>query len=139
MKQREPISRIMTSQVITLNTSQSLAEAEEIFTKHNIRHIPVVSGTKLMGILSLTDILRISFVESYGDEEHSVDTAVYNILSIEQVMVTNPVTVSPTQTIKEVAQILSNKEFHALPVVEDGVLKGIVTTTDLIKYLLAQY
>lgn len=139
MKQREPISRIMTSQVITLNTSQSLAEAEEIFTKHNIRHIPVVSGTKLKGILSLTDILRISFVESYGDEEHSVDTAVYNILSIEQVMVTNPVTVSPTQTIKEVARILSNKEFHALPVVEDGVLKGIVTTTDLIKYLLAQY
>jgi len=139
MKQREPISRIMTEQVITLNTSQSLAEVEEIFKKHNIRHIPVVSGSKLMGILSLTDILRISFVESYGDDEQAVDTAVYNILSIEQVMVANPVTVAPSQTIKEVAQILSDKEFHALPVVEDGALKGIVTTTDLIKYLLAQY
>jgi CBS domain-containing membrane protein len=49
------------------------------------------------------------------------------------------VTVSPETTIREVAEILASREFHALPVVLDELLVGIVTTTDLIKYLLAQY
>jgi CBS domain-containing membrane protein len=49
------------------------------------------------------------------------------------------VTVAPETTIKEVAEILSKREFHALPIVEGDLLVGIVTTTDIIKYLLEQY
>lgn len=139
MKKREPVSNIMTSQVVTLNLTQSLDDAESMFKKHNFRHIPVVSGDKLIGMLSLTDLLRISFVDNYGDDEGAVDTAVYKMLSIEQVMVSKPVAVQADQTIREVAEILSKKEFHALPVLEGEKLVGIVTTTDLIKYLLEQY
>lgn len=139
MKKREPVSHIMTKQVVTLNLTQSLQEAEKLFNEHNIRHIPVVSGEKLIGMLSLTDLLRISFVDNYGEGEGSVDTAVYDMLSIEQVMVSKPVAVSSEAPIKEVAEILAGKEFHALPVVEGDSLVGIVTTTDLIKYLLEQY
>lgn len=61
------------------------------------------------------------------------------MFTIEQVMSKNLVTVSSTTTIKEVAEILSEKEFHALPVVDDSVLVGIVTTTDLINFLLKQF
>ena len=49
------------------------------------------------------------------------------------------VTVTTDTTVKEVAQILANKEFHALPVLKEGTLVGIVTTTDLINYLLDQF
>jgi CBS domain-containing protein len=56
-----------------------------------------------------------------------------------QVMVSNPVTVKSMQTIKEVAEILASREFHALPVIDGTKLVGIVTTTDLIKYLLEQH
>lgn len=129
----------MTAQVVTVNLTNSLDEAEALFKKHHIRHMPVVSGSKLIGMLSLTDLLRISFVDNYGEDEGHVDTAVYNMLSIEQVMVSNPVTVSSDLSIKEVAEILASKEFHALPVVDGERLVGIVTTTDLIKYLLDQY
>lgn len=139
MKKREPVSHIMTSQVITVNHSNSLEDAEKLFTKNNIRHIPVVSGEELIGMLSLTDLLRISFVDNFGDDEGTIDTAVYNMLSIEQVMVSKPVAVQQDATIREVAEILSTKEFHALPVVDGNKLVGIVTTTDLIKYLLEQY
>jgi CBS domain-containing protein len=139
MKKREPVSHIMTKQVITVNHSNSLEDAEKLFTKNNIRHIPVVSGDELIGMLSLTDLLRISFVDNFGDDEGSIDTAVYNMLSIEQVMVSKPVAVQHDATIREVAEILSTKEFHALPVVDGSKLVGIVTTTDLIKYLLEQY
>ena len=53
-------------------------------------------------------------------------------------MIGNLETVSPDTTIKEVAELLVKREFHSLPVVEKGKLKGMVTTTDLIKYLLKQ-
>lgn len=139
MKKRESIQNIMTKNVLTLNVTDSLETAEQIMTQNKVRHIPVVSGKKLVGMLSLTDLMRISFVDNFSEEDGMVDTAVYTMLSIPQVMVSNPETVSTTQTIKEVAELLATKEYHALPVVENGDLKGIVTTTDLIKYLLDQY
>ena len=54
-------------------------------------------------------------------------------------MAKNLVKVSPDTTIRETAEILASKEFHALPVCEGDLLVGIVTTTDLIKYLIDQY
>ena len=90
----------------------------------------------ILGMLSYTDLLRISFVDAIDDSETEVESMVYNLFTIEQVMAKNVVTVSSDTTIKEVAQILAKKEFHALPVVDDGALVGIVTTTDLLKFLL---
>ncbi|ASO05622.1 CBS domain-containing protein [Arenibacter algicola] len=139
MKKREPVSKIMTTDLVTINHTNSLFDAEKLFNKHKIRHIPVVNNKQIIGILSLTDLLRISFVDNYGEDDSQVDTAVYNMLSIEQVMVKDPVHIAPSLTIKEVAEILAKKEFHALPVVENGELVGIVTTTDLLNYLLEQY
>ena len=139
MKKRTPVSVIMTKNVITLNKADELTTAEKLFKENNIRHIPVVNGKTVVGMLSYTDLLRISFADAIDEEEKDVDTVVYNMFTIEQVMAKNLVTVSPTNTIKEVAEILSKKEFHALPVVEDGELVGIVTTTDLIYFLLEQF
>ncbi|WP_417857622.1 CBS domain-containing protein [Xanthomarina gelatinilytica] len=139
MKKRELVSKIMSTNLITVNLTNNLVDAEKLFNENSIRHIPVVSGDDIIGILSLTDLLRVSFVDTYGSDESNVDTAVYNMLSIEQVMVKNLVSVSSTQTIKEVAEVLAKNEFHALPVVDSGKLVGIVTTTDLLNYLLEQY
>jgi CBS domain-containing protein len=139
MKKNEPVSHIMTSNVLTVDINQSLDQVEKIMTRNHIRHLPVVSGDQLVGMLSLTDLLRISFADSLGDNEADIDSAMYELLSIEQVMVNHPQSVEEDTTIKEVAEILSKREFHALPVTRSGKLSGIVTTTDLIKYLLAQY
>ena len=139
MKKRVPISQIMTKNVVTISTNDDLVSAEELFKKYRIRHIPVVSGNAILGILSYTDLMRISFADAIDDNEYDVDTMVYNMFTIEQVMVKDVVSVPPTATVKEVAQFLALKEFHALPVVDDGKLVGIVTTTDLIRYLLDQY
>lgn len=139
MKNKVPISTIMTKNVIKLNTSDDLTKAETLFKKHHIRHIPVVNGNKIIGMLSYTDLLRISFVDAVDDEDEIVDATVYNMFTVEQVMAKNLVKVSPDTTIKETAEILASREFHALPVCEDDLLVGIVTTTDLIKYLIDQY
>lgn len=139
MRKRVPITEIMTKNLVTLTTKDDLVTAEELFKKHRIRHIPVVSGNKIKGILSYTDLMRISFADAIDEDEQDVDTMVYNMFTIEQVMVKDVATVPIEATIKEVAQFLSVKEFHALPVVDGDELVGIVTTTDLVKYLLEQY
>ncbi len=139
MKKQVPVSTIMTKNVIKLNLTDDLTKAEMLFKKHHIRHIPVVNSNKIIGMLSYTDLLRISFVDAVDDEDEVVDVTVYNMFTVEQVMAKKLVTVSPETTIKEVAEILSSREFHALPVVEGDLLVGIVTTTDIIKYLLKQY
>ncbi len=133
------VSTIMSKDVITLQCTDDLEAAEHLFKMNKIRHIPVVCDDEIKGMVSYTDLLRISFADAIGDDEMSIDSVVYNMFTIEQVMVKNLVSMPSTSTIKEVAELLSKKEFHAIPVVDNNKLVGIVTTTDLIKFLLGQF
>ena len=139
MKKREPVSQIMTASVITVDKNDhDLRDVKEIFRKEKIRHVPVMEGDKLVGIVSKNDINRLSFgalFENQGD----ADEAVLDMLSIDQIMSANPRSVTPETTIKEVAEIFASEHFHSLPVAENGSIKGIVTSTDVVKYLLEQY
>jgi CBS domain-containing protein len=139
MIRKAPVSTIMTKDVITLNNFDTLELAEHLFKSNHIRHIPVVKEDAIIGMLSYTDLLRISFADAVDEEEESVDAVVYNMFTIGQVMAKNVINVSSNASIKEVAEILSKKEFHAIPVVDNKKLVGIVTTTDLINYLLKQF
>jgi len=138
MRQKTLVSAIMTKDVITLSHQDNLETAERLFKSNHIRHIPIVEGKTIIGMLSYSDLLRISFADAIDDNESNVDTTVYNLFTIAQVMAKNLVSVSSSTTIKEVAEILSKKEFHAIPVVKEEKLVGIVTTTDLINFLLEQ-
>jgi CBS domain-containing protein len=139
MKKREKVSAIMTKEVLTININNSLREVNDIFLKNKIRHLPVVAGEKLIGILSHTDILRISFGNTFGEDQGGSDEAIFDMLSINQVMKHSPITVSANDTLRSAAELLADKEFHALPVVEADKLVGIITTTDIIKYFVERY
>lgn len=138
MKQRVPVTQIMSKDLVTLNPTQSLYDAEKLFNKHSIRHIPVVEGERIVGVISRSDLLRISFAD-LNENEETVDSVVYDMYTIPQVMTRVPVSVESDATVKEVAEILAKQSFHSIPVVDNGKLVGIVTTTDLINYLLEQY
>lgn len=138
MKHTVPISEIMTKNVITLHPKDSLYQAEKLFAKHNIRHIPVVENKRLVGMVSHTDLLRISF-SSLDRSDDSVVPILYEMFSIPEIMTRVPVFVEVDTTIKKAAEILARHSFHSLPVLDKGKLAGIVTTTDMINYLLAQY
>lgn len=138
MKKREPISHIMTKSVVTVNQNDDLTKVVEKLKANSIRHLPVVNGKKVVGIISRTDINRLTFGALFDGQEGS-DEAVLQILTIQQVMTSKPKTVSSDVIIRDLAEIFSKEEFHALPVVDNGELSGIVTTTDVIKYFLEQY
>ena len=138
MKRREPISHIMTKNVATVQVSDDLHDVIDLVKKNHIRHVPVLEGHDVVGIISSTDINRLTFSSLFENQE-GADEAILEMLGISQVMTQKPRTVEATLSIKEVAEILASEEYHALPVIENGQLAGIVTTTDVIKYLLEQY
>ncbi|MDX1830372.1 MAG: CBS domain-containing protein [Lutibacter sp.] len=139
MKRLEPVSKIMTTDLITLSLYDDLYKAEKLFKKHHIRHIPVVDNHHIVGMLNLSDLKKISFLDAFDSNEIRVDNVVYKMLNVEHIMVKNPIPVQVNATIKSVVEILAENDFHALPVVDKNELVGIVTTTDLLKYLLKQY
>lgn len=138
MKKNEPVRNIMSTSVVSVQLNDSLSDVSRLIKKHHIRHIPVERDNKLVGIISRTDIDRLTF-SALMPGEGDADESVFEMLTIGHVMTSKPRVVNDETTIHEVATILSKEEFHALPVVakEDAImLVGIVTTTDVIKYML---
>lgn len=138
MKIKVPVSDIMSKEIVKLNLSDSLSKAEQLFKNHKIRHIPVVSANKIVGMLSYTDLLKASFAD-FSDDDECVETTVFNMFSIEQVMTKDVISIPHYTTIKEAAEILNSHDFRALPVVQEEQIVGMITTTDLINYLISQF
>lgn len=137
MKKRTPVSQIMSSDIVTVNKTQTIKEVSELINNRSIHHVPVVSGKEVIGMLSSTDLQKISFINTV--EGGGITTAMWDVVSIEQVMSKNVETAQKDDTIYDVAKTLSTKDFHALPVMDKDEIVGIVTSTDLLKYLVEQY
>ena len=135
MKRNEPISKIMSTELQTVHHGQKLSEVREIMAENDIHHVPVVSGEKLVGLLSSADILKAS----YGNSQGEIDSTLDSTNDLEHLMKKEPQTVSSSATVRDAAEVLANGSFHCLPVVDEQRLVGLVTSTDLIRYLVDQY
>lgn len=135
MKKNEKIDRILTREVVTIHVGQAVSDVRKIFAKHGFHHVPVVSGNKLIGIVSASDLLGIS-IQGVGGDERSMDAYLDHQFSIAGLMKTDLKTLSLRSTIADAAEVLSDGSFHAVPVIdENDELKGLVTSTDLIRFL----
>ncbi|RRJ92372.1 CBS domain-containing protein [Paenimyroides tangerinum] len=137
MKQRVPVSQIMAKALIVVNPTKKISEVNQMYNEYGIRHIPVVDGSKIIGVISKNDVQKLGFGTS--EENSEALNAIYDSFELKNVMVKNPITVTADTNIKDVAEIFYNQSFHSLPVIENEEIVGIVTTTDIVKYLLDQY
>ena len=139
MKKKEYVDQIASTAVLTIQIGQKLSEVRKLMQVNQIHHVPVLDGTKLVGLLSAVDLANLSLT-SFGSDERSNDTMLDNQFSPEDVMSKNVVTIKPKASIREAAELLAEGHFHSLPLVDkEGNLTGLVTSTDLIRYLLSQY
>ena len=136
MKNEVRVSEIMTKNIHRVSLSDDLSTAEALMKKNHIRHLPVVENDHIVGMLSLNDLLRISFADAVNSNDGEVETTVYDMFSVEQVMTAKVQYIKSETTVTEAAHLFLKSEFHALPVVDNDCLTGIVTTTDIIKYFL---
>ena len=116
------IHSLMIENPITIEPNASVGEAIELMKANSIRHLPVVAtGKKLQGFLTLADLEQGLIPSMLGD------------VSLDDLMIKKPITVSPDDDIEFAAQLIYNHKIGGMPVVKKGRLVGIVTATDMLR------
>lgn len=129
-----PISTIMVTDLVTVNPEESLSKVKKIFEMHSFHHLPVVRFRKIVGIISKTD-----FQHYAGGMNHANEADVSQMLEnakAEDIMTKGLGKLEPDDRINVALEIFSKNWFHALPVVQNDELVGIVTTQDVIKAVM---
>ena len=139
MKRNESVTKIMSSSPVAIAKNEPVSAARKMMEAKGVHHLPVTDGENLAGILTSNDILRVSFGELGNQDSRTLDAILDHTYTLADLMNTTLTTVSTHQTVRDAAVILADRDFHSLPVVDGDKLVGIVTSSDLINYLLEQY
>jgi CBS domain-containing protein len=125
------VKEIMVKEVATLDVNDELSLANDIMRLGRIRHLPVVDGTRLAGIISERDLFRSSLAQALGYGSEATRDLMKK-LRIKDVMVPKVVTVSPETALCEATKIMVEQKIGCLPVVEGERLVGLITETDIL-------
>ncbi len=127
----------MTRNVIAIDVDDSMQHAIYRMQDHKIRLLPVMSGGRLVGIISDRDLKRASPSDATTLDMHEM-LYLTSRIRIKDLMVENPVTVPPDYTIEEAAQLLLEHRISGLPVTDSkGNVAGIVTRSDIFRALIS--
>lgn len=125
------IENVMTKKVITVNSDATLLDALVATRVNKIRHIPVVSGNELVGIVSDRD-LRDVCPSTLCPE----DPGFLKNTMIKDIMLKEVITIHPLDFLEDAARLLYEHRIGCLPVVSNKELVGIVTETDILRSLV---
>ena len=129
------VNEVMVKEVATLDINDELSLANDIMRLGRIRHLPVVDGGRLAGIISERDLFRSSLAHALGyGGQASRD--LMKTLRIKDIMVPGVVTTSPEADLCQAVKIMMDKKIGCLPVVEDDRLVGLITETDILLQFL---
>lgn len=120
---------------ITIAPQATVAEAKTLLKAHRIRHLPVMEGNRLVGIITDRDIRLASMPRARMEPAHP--DALLQLIRVGQVMTPDPTTASPDMSIAEAAQLMLARRYGGLPIIANGLLVGIITQVDLLKALMA--
>lgn len=115
------VKKLMTRSLVTIPPGTSILKAMEVMRKNSIRHLPVVDGGKFLGLLTAGDLRQASLL------------SMVDKISIEDVMIKNPVVISPDAGVEDAARLIFKHKIGGLPVIQDRKLVGILTIVDILK------
>ena len=122
----------MTTEVITLSPDQTLLKAMNIIQQKRIRHLPVVQGGKVVGIVTELDVRRAGASDSTSLSIFELNYLLDQI-KVSSFMTKKVITVSPDEPIETAAKIIYDHKIGALPVVDQNQLVGLITSSDILE------
>jgi CBS domain-containing protein len=128
------VREIMMGSPVTLTPDDTLDLANDVIFLGRIRHIPVVEGGKLLGLISERDLFGTAAIRLFGLKQKSKSDLLKTVL-IKDVMKKRVTTVTPDTPIADAAHLMADKKIGCVPVISDGSLIGLVTTTDILRYV----
>ena len=129
-----PVHSVMSRNVLSVDIDSNLLIVDKIFNENQIHHIPVLKGNEVVGMISQGDIL---LMKDWGTRlnlkvSEKINHTLLKSNLAQDIMSQGVVSVSSDFTLKQCASLFKENLFHALPVVDNGILVGIITTFDLL-------
>jgi acetoin utilization protein AcuB len=121
------IELYMTSALHVVNAADSVAEVSARMRRHGVRHMPVLQGKKVVGVVSLRDLQVVEVLRDIDPTE----------LTVERVMAGDPYVVDPEDDVARVAAHMAEQRIGSAVVAHGDQLKGLFTTTDALRALAA--
>jgi CBS domain-containing protein len=133
MAERMTVRELMSPKVATVARKDTVEIADGVMTMGRIRHLPVMDGTEVVGVLSQRDLFRstLGAALAFGV---SRPQEIMRALEVGDAMTAPAVTIGPEAPVQEAARAMEEKRIGCLPVVEKGRLVGILTETDILRY-----
>ena len=120
------IKTLMSTDLITVHEDDTLAKVDEIFRTNRIKHLPVVHTSRLAGIISKTDFNY--FKKGIENSEQTLENT-----KCSEIMTRGVATLSVDDKINVAIEVFKENLFHAIPIMEDDRVVGIVSTHDIMK------
>jgi acetoin utilization protein AcuB len=128
------VGDIMQADVTTLKATDTLGLADDIMELGRIRHLPVVSGDRLVGIISQRDLFRAA-ISSVLSMRKATERAWLARIPVSEVMIKRVHTVDPQASVRQALDVMLHKRIGCLPVLADEKLVGLLSETDCLRYL----
>ena len=128
------VREIMMGSPVTLKPEDTLDLANDVISLGRIRHIPVLHDGRLVGLLSERDLIGAAANQIFGLKQKSKSALLKTVL-IKDIMKKKVFTVSPDTAISDAAHMMATKKIGCVPVVTEGNLVGLLTTTDILRYV----
>ncbi len=135
------VHEVMSNRLVRARPGMSLAEAYDLMTENEVRRLPVLDGD-LVGIITLSDILRAAPGLVTGEDEHEGESNTRVLLAtrkVREVMTYDPVTITPDDTVQEAAEEMLEYEVSGLPVVQGQQVIGMITESDIFRFVVESW
>jgi CBS domain-containing membrane protein len=129
---RRTVADVMQAEPMTLRADENLDMTEDLMSLGRVRHLPVLDGERLVGVVSLRDLLACSLTRALDFEARERRVFLKSV-TVREAMSERLITVPPKATQAEAAALMLRNRIGCLPVVDGEKLVGIVTETDLIR------
>ena len=121
----------MTGNPFTVTPGTSVPDAAAIMKKHNVRHLPVVEGDRVVGVIANSDVAKASPSPATSLSANEL-TYLFGRLKVEQIMTRDPITIAPGALLENAAVAMRDNKIEMLPVVENGKLVGVITESAIL-------
>jgi len=125
----------MTPNPVVITPKTSLIDAYTVMCDNEIRRLPVVEQGELVGIITMSDILR-SVPNLSEDETDTATRLLLVTLTVVDLMTSEPVTIAPDDTIQDAAELMLENQVSGIPVLQGDQVVGIITESDIFKLVV---
>ena len=131
---RSRVGDVMQRKIITISAGDTLSTVEDIMTLGRVRHMPVVRAGKLVGVVSQRDLLRAS-LSCLTEAGNRHGRAFLQGVEIARVMSSPAIAIDPEAAVEDAARVMADEKIGCLPVVDSDTLVGMVTETDVLRFV----